>query len=261
MINTQLVKAFIRHRLKAKTRHGVHSPFVYHLIDQIIYDFGDHEEYADIERLRRQLLSDRRSITITDLGAGSYVNNDRQKQVRQLARNALKPPRLAQLIFRLAREFHPRNVVELGTCLGLTTAYLAKAMPDAEIITVEGCPQTAAVARENLKQLGLEKVKVLTGGFDILLPQILGELEYLDFIFIDGNHRKDATLTYFHQCLGKIHEDSVMIFDDIYWSKGMEEAWNEIREHPRVTVTVDLFWIGVVFFRKGQATEHFKVRF
>ncbi|MGX5688707.1 O-methyltransferase [Arcticibacter tournemirensis] len=261
MFNLQLVKSFIKHRLKAKTRHGVHSPFVYHLIDKIIYDFRPRAEYNDIEQLRRRLLSDQRTISITDLGAGSLVNNNKQKQVKQLAKNALKSPSLAQLIYRLTNEQKPRNIIELGTCLGLTTSYLSKAAPDAEVISIEGCPETAALAKENLNSLNIKNVSILTGNFDDILPEVIDRSPFIDVLFVDGNHRKEATLDYFNQSLPKTHEGTLMIFDDIYWSKGMEEAWQEIKDHPQVTVTIDLFWIGLVFFRKEQVKEHFKVKF
>jgi predicted O-methyltransferase YrrM len=79
-------------------------------------------------------------------------------------------------------------------------------------------------------------------------------------VFVDGNHQKEATLRYFKLCLPKVHENSLLIFDDIYWSRGMKEAWNEIKAHPEVTVTVDLFWIGLVYFRKGQVKEDFVIK-
>jgi predicted O-methyltransferase YrrM len=261
MINLQPVRSYIHHIIKAKTRHGIHSPFVYHLVDEVIYDAKPREIYRGIEQLRRELLKDDRTITITDLGAGSHVNNNRKKRVRQIAKNALKPAKLAQLIHRLAAEFKPQNILELGTCLGITTAYLAKAGTSSSVITIEGCPETASVAAENFKKLGIQNVELVTGNFDIVLPQLTGKQKFLDFVFVDGNHRKDATLNYFNICLPLLHEGSVMIFDDIYWSSDMKDAWEQIKADPRVTVTVDLFWIGLVFFRRGQAKEHFRVKF
>lgn len=260
MANFQLAKSFIKHRLTAKTRHGIHSPFTYRLIDNVIYDAKPRKVFPMIENLRKDLLKDERTITITDLGAGSHVNNNKQKQVKQIAANALKPAKIAQLIYRIVNDLQPKNIVELGTCLGVTTAYLAAAAPAAQIITVEGCPQTASVAEENLKKMGAGNVKLQVGNFDELLPEILDNIGRLDFIFVDGNHRKEATLQYFRDCLPYLTENSLLIFDDIYWSKGMEEAWDEIKAHPQVTLTIDLFWIGLVYFRQGQAREHFKVK-
>ncbi|MBC8053319.1 MAG: class I SAM-dependent methyltransferase [Sphingobacteriaceae bacterium] len=261
MINWQLLKSFVKHRLKAKARHGVHSPFVYNLIDKVIYDFKPRRDYESIEHLRKSLLADEREIIITDLGAGSHVNNNKRKKISHLAKNALKPKKLSQLIYRIANDRQPANIIELGTCLGLTTSYLARAVPRAAVVSIEGCPQTALIAKEVIQRLEITNVKLLTGNFDTLLPEIISQTHTLDFVFVDGNHRKDATLNYFYWCLSKVNEDTVLIFDDIYWSKGMEEAWHEIKNHPEVSVTVDLFWIGLVYFRKGQAKEHFYIKY
>ena len=257
----QFITDYLKHQLTAKTRHGTHSPFVYKLADEVIYDFTDKSEYKNIEQQRKKLFSDESVITVTDLGAGSHLNKNRTKKVNQIAKNALKSPRLAKLIYRLAKDTQPKTAIELGTCLGITTSYLSKACPDAEIITIEGCSQTAEVAKQNFNDLELNNIKLHVGNFDGILPDIIARQPSLDFVYIDGNHRKDATLNYFKWCLPKITEDSLLIFDDIYWSQGMKEAWAEIKNHPDVTVTVDLFWIGLVYFKKGQAKEHFKLKF
>jgi len=260
MLNFRFAKDYLLHRFKAKTRHGVHSPFVYRLIDKVIYDFEPKKVYADIEALRKQLLNDKRSIQVTDLGAGSKVNNDQTKKISDIARNALKPRRLAQLLYRLAADLKPLNIIELGTCLGITTVYLQNASPKAKVYSLEGSPETAAVALETFQKAGLTNIAEITGNFDDTLPGVIKELDQLDFVFVDGNHQRDATLKYFEWCLPKVHEDTMLIFDDIYWSEGMKEAWSVIKAHPRVTVTVDLFWIGLVFFKKGQAKEDFLVK-
>jgi predicted O-methyltransferase YrrM len=252
---------YLKHRLTSKTRHGTHSPFVYKLADEVIYDFSDKSDYKSIEDQRKKLLHDVSVVEVTDLGAGSHLNKNRTKLVRQIAKNALKSPRLAQLIYRLARNNNPNSIIELGTCLGLTTAYLAKAAPEAKVISIEGCPQTAKVAAHNFQELQISNINLEVGNFDTVLPPILNQQDKLDFVYIDGNHRKQATLNYFHWCLPKVHEGSLLIFDDIYWSAGMKEAWEEIKQHPDVTLTVDLFWIGLVYFKKGQAKEHFKLRY
>ncbi len=257
----QFFADYLKHRLTAKSRHGTHSPFVYKLTDEVIYDFSKKKVYDDIEAQRKKLLNDDKLITVTDLGAGSHLNKNRTKKVSQIAKNALKAPRLAQLIYRLAENQEPSNLIELGTCLGITTAYLSKANPAAQILTIEGCPETAAVADQNFTALELKNVELQVGNFNDLLPNAINEAEKLDFVYIDGNHTKEATLNYFNWCLPKVHENTLLIFDDIYWSEGMKEAWEEIKNDPSVTVTVDLFWIGLVYFKKGQAKEHFKIKF
>lgn len=261
MFNWRFVKDYLSHQLFAKSRHGVHSPFVYHLTDKVIYNFRANADYLPIESLRKQLLTDEREITVTDLGAGSHLNKNRTKQVRAIATNALKKPRLAQLIYRLAKNQQSKSMLELGTCLGITSAYLAKACPDAKLITVEGCPQTAAIARENFNAVALENIDLQVGNFEEILPAIVNQHVKSDFVYIDGNHRKEATLRYFNLLLPQVTANTLFIFDDIYWSKGMKEAWQKIKENPKVMVTVDLFWIGLVFFKPGQAKENFKIRF
>jgi len=251
---------YIKHRLTAKTRHGTHSPFVYQLADEVIYDKSDKSVYHSIENQRKRLLANNTWITVRDLGAGSQFGNGKQKKVSNIAKNALKSPALAQLLYRLAQQCKPKEIIELGTCLGVTTAYLSQAVPQGRVITMEGCPATAAVAAQGFKDLALDNVELQVGNFDDLLPKAIELSTSLDLVYIDGNHTQEATLRYFYQCLAKVHENTLLIFDDIYWSQGMKAAWQEIKAHPQVSITVDLFWIGLVYFRKGQAKQHFKLR-
>ncbi len=260
MLRWQFAKDYLIHRFTSKTRHGLHSPFVYRLVDKVIYDFKPKKLYVEIENLRKQLLNDDREITVTDLGAGSHVNNNKQKKVSQIAKSALKPPKMAQLLYRLVADLQPGNIIELGTCLGITSLYLQRAAPNAQVYTMEGCPQTAGIAQQEFDKAGAKNIQLIVGNFNNTLPVLINELPQLDFVFIDGNHQKQATLDYFNWCLPKVCENSLLIFDDIYWSEGMKEAWEEIKAHPDVTITVDLFWIGLVFFKKGKLKEDFKIR-
>lgn len=261
MSKLTFAKDFLFHRFTSKNRHGLHSPFVYRLVDEVIYDKRHSPDYDMVEGQRDHLLIDDRFITITDLGAGSHVNNNKQKKISDITINALKPPKLAKLLYRLARFAKPKSIIELGTCLGITTVYLQQAAPSAKVYTLEGCPETAGVAKDVFKRSGLKDIDVVVGNFDDTLGGVLDKHEKLDFVYIDGNHQRDATIKYFEWCLPKVHEDTMLIFDDIYWSDGMKEAWQQIKAHPQVTATVDLFWIGLVFFKPGQAKEDFKIRF
>ena len=261
MINLQLAVDFLKYRLKAKTRHGVHSPFAYRLVDQVIYDFQAKKVYADIEKLRSELVRDMRSIPITDVGVGSVLNKSKQKKVSTLAKNILKPTKLDQLIHRLVADVNPGNIIELGTCLGIQTAYLAKAAPNARVISIEECPETVAIALENLEKLHIQNTEICVGNFDKHLPNIIDCIPELDLILINGNHPKEAILNYFKWCLPKLSECSIMIFDHIHRSKEMNEAWEHIKGQPKVSVTIDLFQIGLVFVKKGQAKEDFVIRF
>lgn len=261
MFNLRFAADYISHRFKAKNRHGIHSPFVYRLADEVIYDFTPKKVYTEIENLRQGLLTDSRIINVTDLGAGSQVNKGNQKKISDIAKTALKPPKLAQLLYRITADLKPATIMELGTCLGVTTVYLQKAFLDALVYTLEGCPETASAALEIFKKAGRNNIELITGNFDITLPSVIEKLPRLDLVFADGNHQEDATLKYFEWCLPKVHENTLLIFDDIYWSEGMKGAWAQIKAHPKVTVTIDLFWIGLVYFRSAQAKQDFLIRF
>ncbi|MGV3541095.1 MAG: O-methyltransferase [Rufibacter sp.] len=241
--------------------HGLHSPFVFNLYCFIIHHTGHFPAYTTVEELRQRLLQDQTKLSVTDFGAGSHMGQTKKRTVAEIASTSAKPARLGQLLFRLANHFQPKVILELGTSLGLTTSYLASARKTAHIYTLEGCPAIAAQARKNFQNLGLQNVQLVEGNMDETLAQTLQTLDKVDFVFFDGNHRLEPTLRYFEACLTKAHEGSVFIFDDIYWSSEMAQAWEKIKQHPQVLLTVDLFYIGLVFFRTNQPKQHFTLRF
>ena len=222
---------------------------------------GQFGAYEKVEARRRQLLASDRSLAVTDFGAGSHTGAGRQRRVAAIARTAAKPPRLGQLLFRLVNYFRPATILELGTSLGLTTAYLAAADSRHRVITFEGCPNVAAEARETFSKLELSNVELVEGNLDETLAPTLAALDKpVDFVFFDGNHRHEPTLRYFELCRAKAHESSVFVLDDIHWSAEMERAWETIKARPDVRLTVDLFYLGLVFFRTSQPKQHFWLR-
>ncbi|MBJ6110207.1 class I SAM-dependent methyltransferase [Hymenobacter sp. BT523] len=253
--------AYLRFWLRSGNAHGLHSPFVFGLYTSVVRHTGSYKAYAAVEARRQQLLGSPASISVTDFGAGSHTGAGRQRRVADIARTAAKPRPLAQLLFRLVNYFRPATILELGTSLGLTTAYLASADSRSRVVTFEGCPNVAAVARETFAELQLRNIDVIEGNIDHTLASALAALNRpVDFAFFDGNHRYEPTLRYFEQCLAHRTENSVFVFDDIHWSAEMERAWEAIKAHPEVMLTVDLFYIGLVFFRKNQPKQHFWLR-
>ena len=255
--------SYIQFLLRSGNAHGLHSPFVFGLYTRVIHDVDTPEAaYAPVEVRRQELRQSPDSITVRDFGAGSHTGAGRQRRIRDIARTAAKPRQFGQLLFRLVRHFRPRVVLELGTSLGLTTAYLASAAPQAHVVTFEGCPQTAAVARQTFAQLHLTNIEQVEGNLDDTLAPALAALPGpLDFAFFDGNHRYEPTVRYFEQCLPYRTEHSVFVLDDIHWSAEMDRAWRTIRQHPDVLLTIDLFYVGLVFFRRNQPKQHFTLRF
>jgi len=253
--------AYLRFWLRSGNAHGLHSPFVFGLYTSVVRHTGPYKAYAAVEARRQQLLSSPGSISVTDFGAGSHTGAGRQRRVADIARTAAKPKKLAQLLFRLANYFRPATILELGTSLGLTTAYLAAADSRSRVVTFEGCPNVAAVARETFAALNLGNIEIVEGNLDHTLAPTLATLGApVDFVFFDGNHRYEPTLRYFEQCLAHRTDESIFVFDDIHWSEDMERAWETIKAHPDVRLTVDLFYIGLVFFRKNQPKQHFWLR-
>ncbi len=258
MKNLHLAIRYVYYLLKAKNEHSVHSPFIFELVTTVIYNYSPYYSYLEIEKIRTQMLTNINKIEVDDLGANAKKY---KKQIKQIAKKSLKQPKYAQLLFRLVNHFQPSSILELGTSLGITTSYLAKASQKANVITIEGASETAKVANQNFKELEIKNIKSIIGNFDDVLDSEIKNLKNLDFVFFDGNHRKEATLNYFKSCLQKKHSESIFVFDDIYWSSEMTEAWKEIKQNSEVTITIDLFHIGIVFFRKEQAKQHFMIRF
>lgn len=258
---------FLRYLFRSTNAHGIHSPFVFELYTKTIRSKSSDPAFSEIENLRKRLLSDRREIRIKDYGAGSKINNNRERRLSDITRNSEKPRRIARLLFRLVRrvvtlsgvEAH-KTIFDLGTSLGLTTLYFAKAAPEARILTFEGCPETAAVARTNFEELSAKNIEIIVGNIDETLSSAVAAAERIDFAFFDANHRYEPTVRYFEICLEKAHSDSLFVFDDIHWSPEMEKAWSYLQAHPRVSLTVDLFFIGLVFFRKTGPKQDFTLR-
>jgi predicted O-methyltransferase YrrM len=246
--------------LKAGNQHGLHSPFVYDLYSKVISDEKSYYAYEVVESLRAKLLLSDETIVTKDFGTGQGAY-PQTKKISFIARRFATKKRYGQLLFRLINYFQPTCVLELGTSLGLATAYMASACRSATVYSLEGCDETAAAASKNLNRIKLNNVTVVTGEFDQTLPSVLYNIPPPDFIFLDGNHRYEATLKYFELCMQKVKPTTVMVFDDIHWSKDMVQAWNKIKSDKRVTVSVDLFRFGLVFFHGGQAKEDFTLRY
>jgi len=259
--NLQRVGSYLNHLVKARTVHGVHSPFVYALVTQVLRERTALPEFAAIERLREDLLESDQTIRVNDLGAGSRVLDLPVRSITDMARSALKPARQGQLLFRLARYFRPRTVLELGTSFGISTLYLAMGADEGEVTTIEGCPQTYRIAHHHFDQIGCGNIRPHLGSFKAQLPEVLKRLGHVDLVFFDGHHLKEPTLEYFAMCMEHASSSSVLVFDDIHWSRGMEDAWEVVKAHPRVTVTIDLYDMGLVFLRAEQATQHFRIRY
>ncbi len=260
----QLAKKYLYYFFTASSGkgHGIHSPFVFDFVTNILNDKKKYDCYDRIEELRHQLKRNNSIIDVEDFGAGSAVIKSNKRIVKDIANSSLKLKKFAQLLFRMVQYYQPKNVLELGTSFGITTAYLAIGNDDVQVYTLEGASQIAAIAQNNFIQLGINNITLIKGDFAKTLPHLFSTLGKIDFAFVDGNHRKEPTLQYFLQLLAHSHNNTILVFDDIHWSKEMEEAWSAIRQHPAVTLTIDLFYIGIVCLQNDiKVKQHFTIAY
>ena len=261
---TQLLKKYIQYYLKAGNSkgHGIHSPFVFDFIIHVLQDKKKYPAYKLLEQLREELLRNNDLIQVEDLGAGTALKSAIERKISNIAGSSLKSKKFAQLLFRIIKYYKPQTILELGASFGITTSYMAHGNPAATIYTLEGSKNIASIAKQVFFKSNAEHINLIIGNFDKTLPEILAKINVVDLAFIDGNHKKEPTLNYFDKLLDKSGPDSIFIFDDIHWSSEMEEAWKHIQNHPAVTLSIDLFFIGLVFFNTSfKAKQHFEIRF
>lgn len=260
----QLAKKYFHYYLSSSNGkgHGIHSPFVFDFVKHVLNDKQNYPAYQPIEKIRKQLLTDSTVIEVEDFGAGSSVIKTNKRVVGAIAASSLKPKKYAQLLYRMVQYYKPTTIVELGTSFGITTAYLASANAASKVFTCEGSAAIASIAKHNIEALQLNNVQLSEGDFAKTLSPLLSNLNTVNFAFADGNHRKEPTLEYFNQLLKHATPATILVFDDIHWSGQMEEAWQAIKQHSAVTLTIDLFFIGIVFFNADiNHKQHFTIRF
>ena len=244
-------KHYLMHWLQAKRGgHGVHSPFAYYLCEEVFYNSNPFYDFTPLNKIRKELLQNETSIDVLDLGAGSQHFKSDRRFVKDIAKHGISSAKQSELLFRLVNVLGHSKLIELGTSLGLNTLYLKAAAQDAKLFTIEGNPELQQFASTLAAQYGYKDIHFLEGNFDELLPNLLEQEGPFDLLYVDGNHRYEATVRYFELALKYKYEKSVIVFDDIYWSPEMTKAWKEISKHPAVSLSIDLFHFGIVFFRE-----------
>lgn len=259
-MNTHLFKNYIRHFIWAKNEHSLHSPFVFEFYCECLKNNSVFYTFNAIEEERKKLINSNISIQVEDFGAGSKVNGNNLRKIKDIAKNSLKSKNLGQQLFRIVNYLQSKTIVDIGTSLGITTSYLASANKNITVYTHEGCKNTTTQAKKTFKNLLLTNIKLKEGEFSETLHQTINELDTVDLVFFDGNHQYKPTLAYFEMFLDKINENTCFIFDDIYWSKDMTKAWNVIKSNPKVMISIDTFYFGICFFRQNQPKQHFILR-
>ncbi|HEX9650383.1 MAG TPA: class I SAM-dependent methyltransferase [Cyclobacteriaceae bacterium] len=252
---------YIKYWLNAVEEHSLHSPYVYELYTQVIKSEYPDPEFERIEKIREALVNDNSIIKINDFGSGSKILHGNQRTISQIARTSISNPKLSKLLYRLIRQQEAKEVVELGTSLGINTLYMYLGNEQIRLTTFEGDENIAKYAEHSFKQFGSENIQLRTGELEKTLSQYLAFSSKIDFAFIDANHTFESTVRYFNKLAKKSHDESLFVIADIHWSSGMERAWNEIKKSPYVTLTIDVFEAGLVFFKPDITKQHYILEF
>lgn len=261
-MNSYLLKQFLVYRFKAKDAHAIHSPFVFSLYNEVFYNPYPYYAFQQLDSIRKVLESNKELIENIDFGAGSKIKSGLKKKISDIARHGITRKKYAELLFRMVQHFNCQHVLELGTSLGLTSLYLAQANSKAEIHTLEGNPHLVGFSGKLFSSIQQKNIRLIEGNFNQTLEKVLAQIPRIDFLFVDGNHKKVSTLQYFELALKKSHHNSIFVFDDIHWSPEMNEAWEIIKNHPSVKLSIDIFQFGIIFFRKEHLhKENYTLRF
>ena len=253
------LKSYLSFLLKSFNQKNLNSSFILRLKTHCFNIKTSTKKFKIFTNYKGQLLSNKTTIKITDFGAGSTIFSSDERQVSKIARIAGISNKRAKLLIRLVTYFQPTEILEIGTSLGLASSALAAKNIKTNITTLEGCPETAKVAQQQFAKFGFSNITLKVGNFTKTLPKVI-ENKQFDFIYFDGNHQKKATLSYFETCLKSASKNAIFIFDDIYWSKEMLEAWEQIKMHPEVSCTVDTFQWGLIFFNQEKVKKHYTIR-
>ncbi|BDD09196.1 O-methyltransferase [Fulvitalea axinellae] len=249
--------SYVRHWLTCVDRHSLQAPFLYSFYDKVIKGpKGD----GSLELFRASLLKSDKTIKTTDFGAGSKVQSGTERKISKIAKYGVCGSKEGDFLRNLAVFLQAKHILELGTSLGLGSMYLASSSEETKVTTFEGCPEIAAEAERNFLKMGYGNIELMSGDIDKTLPDFLGKTKSPDLVFLDANHTYEATLRYFRMLLPVVTEKTTLVFDDIHWSKGMERAWNEISKSEEVGLALDLYHVGVVFFRKDLQPFSFPIK-
>lgn len=254
---------YLNYKLLSRHRngHGIHSPFVFDLVTRVFRNQIDAGIVNNIEQIRKKLINDTREIEVLDLGAGSVRSDNYKRSISGITRYSPVTRKYGKLLSKLAAEFGNNSILELGTSVGISAMYLASARPDVPVYTIEGSKEIADIAKQNFLDSGLGNIRLMVGSFDDVLPELIKEGVKPGLVFIDGNHRKIPVIKYFNMIAGISDSSAVIVVDDINYSQEMHDAWNELKLNPEVTASIDIYRMGILFFRRGITRNHYIIRY
>jgi len=250
------IQSFLSHWLNAVDEHSIHSPFFFDFYTKVVKQKKEESAFPLIENIRQKLLASESEITMSDLGAPSPHFKNSNRKISQIAATSLTPEKFCQLYWRMIQYFGSKNIVELGTSLGVTTLYLAQSK-SARVHTFEGNAAVADLALTNFESSEAKNIKIIEGNLDDTLPDFLQTPQKIDFVLMDANHRYQPTLNYFDWLCKRMADKGVIVLDDIHYSPEMEKVWLKLKSHELVYGSIDLFRCGILFFDPALNKQHF----
>ncbi len=254
---------YINYLFSSRSRYTTHSPFVYDLINNVLRDKTSYRDFVSLNKYRKKVEASKTIIDTVDFGsgAGNREYKEYKERVGKIAKRRTHSKKHLEILYKLTRYLKPAQMLEFGTAVGFSSLYMQKGFRKGKLTTMEGCTVLSQIAVRGFKIFNADDINMVIGNFDTNIVPVLEKMETLDFVFFDGNHSKEPTLFYFEECMEKRNEDSVFVFDDIHWSPGMSSAWKKIKQDSRVSFTIDIYWIGLVFFKKGFAKQDFIINY
>lgn len=243
----------------AVTPYQVHSPFFYAFIKEVAFNNKHYYIFDKIEHLKNHLKQNDELIEVKDFGAGSKVNDSNKRSISSILTSAAIPHNKAKVLFHLVRHFGCKQILELGTNLGIGTSYLASPSSQSHVTSIEGCPNIFKLATHNLNQFGFNNIRLINDEFSNAIENLVSENAVFDLIFIDGNHSYDATWKYYSLLKSCHSNNAIIVIDDIFWSKGMNEVWQKIRSQKEVAASIEMFDLGIIMMDKNTPKKHFSL--
>ena len=208
--------------------------------------------YIDCCEYRLNMLADNTMLNVKDFGTG----NSGMRKVKDIARRSSTDVRYGGVMQKIIDSFKVESILELGTSVGIGTMFLARTNAKAEITTVEGCPETCKFAKSEFAKRKIANVNFINDDFDHLFASNALKDKYFDLTFIDGNHTSEATIRYFDNIIKRYsNKKSIIIVDDINWSRDMYDAWKEISSLMPDSLRINLFRMGIIFSGYGFPKE------
>ena len=257
------IRKYIQHLfyLHYRKGHGIHSPYLFEFVNKVIFNGAELTVPPEIIRTHRELKKDRTQIPEVKLGAASHVNSTGERSAASFVRHSSVSEKYGALLYRISRWFEPEMIIELGSGLGISSLYLASGSPHVPLHSIEGNPHRASFAEKVVAGLKMEMLNIHQGEMDEELNKLIPHVRGRFVAFVDGNHRYEPTIAYVRKLMEVAGDEALIIMDDIYWSKEMFKAWEELKSWPESRVSVDLYQMGIILLRRDLAKASFKFKF